>query len=170
MTPTGQCWVSTSRASSPRRGVASRRTARATGAAGRCALAGCPRLGPIADRGAGYGIITCASVVAWPTTLVQPGTVTRPIAAPNRFAARHVHAPKRGAGTRHVVEHHRDHETSDLIGYSGPDPGDPLTVPAGSIAAFSSTLFHRTGPNTSGHPRRVYIAQYRAQIADLFAS
>jgi ectoine hydroxylase-related dioxygenase (phytanoyl-CoA dioxygenase family) len=71
--------------------------------------------------------------------------------------------PYSRAGTRHVVEHHRDHETSDLIGYTGPDPGDPLIVPAGSIAAFSSTLFHCTGPNTSGHPRRVYIAQYTAE-------
>ena len=71
--------------------------------------------------------------------------------------------PYSRAGTRHVVEHHRDHETNDMIGYSGPDPGEPLTAPAGSIAAFSSTLFHRTGPNTSGHPRRVYIAQYTAE-------
>jgi ectoine hydroxylase-related dioxygenase (phytanoyl-CoA dioxygenase family) len=68
--------------------------------------------------------------------------------------------PYSRAGTRHVVEHHRDLETNDLIGYSGPDPGDPLIVPAGSVAAFSSTVFHRTGPNTSDQPRRVYIAQY----------
>lgn len=67
------------------------------------------------------------------------------------------------AVSRDVVAHHRDPETNDLIGYSGDDPGDPLTVPAGSIAAFSSTVFHRTGPNTSNHPRRVYIAQYTAQ-------
>jgi ectoine hydroxylase-related dioxygenase (phytanoyl-CoA dioxygenase family) len=71
--------------------------------------------------------------------------------------------PYSRAGTHDVVEHQRDHETNDLIGYSGHDPGDPLTVPAGSIAAFSSTLFHRTGPNTSDHPRRVYIAQYTAE-------
>jgi ectoine hydroxylase-related dioxygenase (phytanoyl-CoA dioxygenase family) len=71
--------------------------------------------------------------------------------------------PYSRAGTRHAVEHHRDHETNDMVGYLGPDPGDPLTVPAGSIAAFSSTLFHRTGSNTSDHPRRVYIAQYTAE-------
>ena len=59
------------------------------------------------------------------------------------------------AGTRDVVEHHRDHDTNDMIGYAGQDPGDPLTVPAGSIVAFSSTLLHRTGPNTSDQPRRV---------------
>jgi ectoine hydroxylase-related dioxygenase (phytanoyl-CoA dioxygenase family) len=68
--------------------------------------------------------------------------------------------PYSRAGTRHVVEHRRDHETNDMIGYSGHDPGDPMIVPAGSIVAFSSTVFHRTGPNTTDHPRRVYIAQY----------
>lgn len=71
--------------------------------------------------------------------------------------------PYSRAGTRDVVDHHRDHETNDMIGYSGQDPGDPLTMPAGNIAAFSSTLFHRTGANTSDHPRRVYIAQYTAE-------
>jgi ectoine hydroxylase-related dioxygenase (phytanoyl-CoA dioxygenase family) len=71
--------------------------------------------------------------------------------------------PYTRAGTRDVVEHHRDDETRDMIGYTGADPGDPLTVPAGSIAAFSSTLFHRTGPNTGEQPRRVYIAQYTAE-------
>jgi ectoine hydroxylase-related dioxygenase (phytanoyl-CoA dioxygenase family) len=71
--------------------------------------------------------------------------------------------PYSRAGTRDVVEHHRDLHTNDLIGYSGHDPGDPLTVPAGSIVAFSSTLFHRTGPNTTGQPRRVYIAQYTSE-------
>jgi ectoine hydroxylase-related dioxygenase (phytanoyl-CoA dioxygenase family) len=71
--------------------------------------------------------------------------------------------PYARAGSRDVVEHHRDEETNDLIGYFGDDPGDPVIVPAGSIAAFSSTLFHRTGPNTSDRPRRVYIAQYSAE-------
>lgn len=71
--------------------------------------------------------------------------------------------PYSRAGTRDVVEHDRDHETNDLIGYSGPDRGDPLAVPAGSIVAFSSTLLHRTGPNTTDQPRRVYIAQYTAE-------
>jgi ectoine hydroxylase-related dioxygenase (phytanoyl-CoA dioxygenase family) len=67
------------------------------------------------------------------------------------------------AGTRNVVEHRRDEETNDLIGYVGDDPGDPVIVPAGSLVAFSSTLFHRAGPNTTDHPRRVYIAQYSAE-------
>ena len=67
------------------------------------------------------------------------------------------------AGTREVVEHVHDEETNDLIGYFGDDPGDPVTVPAGSIAAFSSTLFHRSGANTTDRVRRVYLAQYSTE-------
>jgi len=67
------------------------------------------------------------------------------------------------AGTRGVVEHRRDEKTNDLVGYFGDDPGDPVVVPAGSLVCFSSTLFHRAGPNTTDHPRRVYVAQYSAQ-------
>ena len=50
-----------------------------------------------------------------------------------------------------------------MIGYSGDDPGDPVVAPAGSIACFSSTVFHRSGPNTTDHVRRVYVAQYSAE-------
>jgi ectoine hydroxylase-related dioxygenase (phytanoyl-CoA dioxygenase family) len=71
--------------------------------------------------------------------------------------------PYERAGTRDVVEHVRDDRTNDMVGYFGDDPGDPLNVPAGSIACFSSTLFHRSGPNTTDHVRRVYVAQYSAQ-------
>jgi ectoine hydroxylase-related dioxygenase (phytanoyl-CoA dioxygenase family) len=71
--------------------------------------------------------------------------------------------PYTRAGTREVVEHVHDEETNDLVGYFGDDPGDPVTVPAGSIACFSSTLFHRSGPNTTDHMRRVYLAQYSAE-------
>jgi ectoine hydroxylase-related dioxygenase (phytanoyl-CoA dioxygenase family) len=67
------------------------------------------------------------------------------------------------AGTRNVVEHVRDEETNDLVGYFGEDPGDPVTVSAGSIACFSSTLFHRSGANTTDRMRRVYLAQYSAE-------
>ncbi len=71
--------------------------------------------------------------------------------------------PYSRAGTRDVVEHVRDEETNDLIGYFGDDPGEPVIVPAGSIASFSSTLFHRSGPNTTDHMRRIYLAQYSAE-------
>jgi ectoine hydroxylase-related dioxygenase (phytanoyl-CoA dioxygenase family) len=71
--------------------------------------------------------------------------------------------PYERAGTRDVVAHVRDEETNDMIGYSGEDPGDPVVVPAGSIACFSSTVFHRSGSNTTDQVRRVYVAQYSAE-------
>ena len=71
--------------------------------------------------------------------------------------------PYSRAGTRDVVKHARDEESNDLIGYSGDDPGDPVIVAAGSIACFSTTLFHRSGPNTTDRVRRVYVAQYSAE-------
>jgi ectoine hydroxylase-related dioxygenase (phytanoyl-CoA dioxygenase family) len=71
--------------------------------------------------------------------------------------------PYSRAGTRAAVEHVLDPETNDLIGYVGDDPGDPLILPAGSVACFSSTVFHRSGPNTSGRMRRAFVAQYSAQ-------
>ncbi len=71
--------------------------------------------------------------------------------------------PYSRAGTRQVVSHIRDEETSDLVGYSGDDPGDPIIAPAGSIACFSSTVLHRSSPNTTGQLRRIYLAQYSAQ-------
>jgi len=71
--------------------------------------------------------------------------------------------PYSRAGTRNVLEHVRDEETNDLVGYFGDDPGDPVIVPAGSIACFSSTLFHRSGPNSTDRIRRVYLAQYTAE-------
>ena len=71
--------------------------------------------------------------------------------------------PYSRAGTRNVVKHVRDRDSNDLVGYFGDDPGDPVIVPAGSIACFSSTLFHRSGRNTTDRMRRVYVAQYSAE-------
>jgi ectoine hydroxylase-related dioxygenase (phytanoyl-CoA dioxygenase family) len=71
--------------------------------------------------------------------------------------------PYSRAGTRGVVNHVRDKESNDLVGYFGDDPGDPVIVPAGSIACFSSTLFHRSGINTTDRMRRVFVAQYSAE-------
>jgi ectoine hydroxylase-related dioxygenase (phytanoyl-CoA dioxygenase family) len=68
--------------------------------------------------------------------------------------------PYSRAGTREVVKHVRDEATNDMVGYFGKDPGDPVVVPAGSVACFSSTVFHRSGPNTTDQARRVYVAQY----------
>jgi ectoine hydroxylase-related dioxygenase (phytanoyl-CoA dioxygenase family) len=66
------------------------------------------------------------------------------------------------AGTRERVEHVYDARTNDRVGYFGDDPGEPVIAPAGSIACFSSTLFHRSGANTTDRVRRVYLAQYSA--------
>jgi ectoine hydroxylase-related dioxygenase (phytanoyl-CoA dioxygenase family) len=71
--------------------------------------------------------------------------------------------PYSRSGTRDVVKHVRDKQSNDLVGYFGDDPGDPVIVPAGSIACFSTTLFHRSGPNTTDRMRRVYVAQYSAE-------
>jgi ectoine hydroxylase-related dioxygenase (phytanoyl-CoA dioxygenase family) len=71
--------------------------------------------------------------------------------------------PYERAGTRDVLVHVRNEQTNDLIGYTGDDAGDPVVAPAGSIACFSSTVFHRSGPNTTPHARRIYVAQYSAE-------
>ena len=63
-------------------------------------------------------------------------------------------------GGRELVEHVKDPESNDRVGYFGNDPGDPVIAPAGSIAVFASTVFHRSGANPSGQPRRAYLAQY----------
>ncbi|HEX4141473.1 MAG TPA: phytanoyl-CoA dioxygenase family protein, partial [Candidatus Methylacidiphilales bacterium] len=68
--------------------------------------------------------------------------------------------PYTRAGTRSVVDHIKDPRTNDLVGYFGKDPGDPVVVPAGSIAVFSSYVFHRSGPNLTDKLRRVFISHY----------
>jgi len=66
-------------------------------------------------------------------------------------------------GTKELVPHVKDPETNDKVGYFGDDPGMPVFVPAGSIACFSSTVFHRSGPNRTNGMRRIYLAQYSAE-------
>lgn len=66
------------------------------------------------------------------------------------------------AGTRERVEHVKDEKTNDLVGYFGDDLGVPIIVPAGSIAVFASTVFHRSGPNTTSGIRRIFLPQYSA--------
>ena len=72
--------------------------------------------------------------------------------------------PHSRGGTRdRIFDHEREAETKDLIGYRGDDPGIPVVTPAGSIAAFTSYNFHRSGANTTDRMRRVYLAQYSAE-------
>lgn len=65
-----------------------------------------------------------------------------------------------GSDGRAPVPHGKDRSTNDLVGYDGPDPGELLEVPAGSIVAMASTTFHRTGENRSSRPRRAFLASY----------
>ncbi len=71
--------------------------------------------------------------------------------------------PYERAGTRDKVEHWKSETEWDLIGYDGPDPGDAVICPAGSIVCFTSTVFHRSGANTTSQPRRVFLPQYGSE-------
>ena len=62
-----------------------------------------------------------------------------------------------------VAEHRRDAATGDLVGYDGDEAGVVVEVAAGSVVAFSSTVMHRTLPNTTERPRRVLVVQYSAE-------
>lgn len=64
------------------------------------------------------------------------------------------------AGTRERVEHKPVPGSSDRVGYFGPDPGEPALCRAGSIVVFSSTAFHRSGPNFTPNMRRAYAVQF----------
>ena len=72
--------------------------------------------------------------------------------------------PYSRAGTRDLAPHTVEEGTNDKIGYHGDDLGDPVIVPAGSIALFSSLTFHRSGANTTPNMRRSYLAQYSAEL------
>lgn len=65
---------------------------------------------------------------------------------------------KCGIHTR--VDHIRDPESGDKVGYFGTEPGIPAIVPAGSLVVFSSVSFHRSGANTTDRMRRAYVTQY----------
>jgi ectoine hydroxylase-related dioxygenase (phytanoyl-CoA dioxygenase family) len=68
----------------------------------------------------------------------------------------------RGGTKKLIVDHIKEDGTNDLIGYTGDDPGDAVIVPAGSIVAFDSFVFHRSGPNKTENMRRIYLPQYSA--------
>ena len=68
--------------------------------------------------------------------------------------------PYSKAGTRERIEHRVDPDTGDRVGYFGEEPGVPVVAGAGSIAVFSSTSFHRSGPNVTPNRRRAYALQF----------
>ncbi len=68
--------------------------------------------------------------------------------------------PYSTVGIRSLVEHIRDPETGDKVGYFGSEAGIPAVVPAGSLVVFSSLTFHSSGANTTDQMRRAYVTQY----------
>ena len=66
----------------------------------------------------------------------------------------------RGHTSDTIFGHEAEAGTTDLIGYKGDDAGITIVAPAGSIVAFSSYNFHRSGPNTLDRMRRIYVLQY----------
>jgi ectoine hydroxylase-related dioxygenase (phytanoyl-CoA dioxygenase family) len=68
------------------------------------------------------------------------------------------------SGIRTWVQHVIDPATNDKVGYFGADRGVPVIAPAGSIAVFSSMLFHSSGANSTQRMRRIYLAQYSGEI------
>lgn len=71
--------------------------------------------------------------------------------------------PYSKVGIRSIVEHIRNPDTGDKVGYFGQEPGVPAIVPAGSLVVFSSIVFHRSSANTTNRMRRAYVTQYSAE-------
>ena len=71
--------------------------------------------------------------------------------------------PYSRSGIRSWVKHIVEEDSNDKVGYFGSDPGLVAEVPAGSIVAFSSVVFHSSGTNTTDQMRRVYLAQYSCE-------
>ena len=61
------------------------------------------------------------------------------------------------------IDHATQAGTNDLVGYTGNDAGEAAVMSAGSIVAFSSVTFHRSGANPTNEPRRVFLAQYSVE-------
>ena len=68
--------------------------------------------------------------------------------------------PASRAGGSGLRPNQRLADTNDLVGYDGDDPRDPIEMAAGGITIFSSRTLHRSGANTTGGIRRIYLAQY----------
>lgn len=68
------------------------------------------------------------------------------------------------AGTKDKIEHKVMEGSKDRIGYFGDEKGDVVEVKAGSIAVFSSTCFHRSGPNNTNDMRRAWAIQYSPEV------
>lgn len=71
--------------------------------------------------------------------------------------------PYEKAGTKNYVAHDYNAQNGDKTGYHGDEIGVPIIAPAGSIACFSSTCFHRSGANQTDKMRRIYLPQYSSE-------
>ncbi|WP_224813823.1 phytanoyl-CoA dioxygenase family protein [Hasllibacter sp. MH4015] len=60
----------------------------------------------------------------------------------------------------HIDPHRWDDVGKEKVGYDGPDRGEALPCPAGTMVIFSSLTLHRSGANITDRPRRAYLAQY----------
>jgi phytanoyl-CoA hydroxylase len=68
-----------------------------------------------------------------------------------------------GSHTDGTVEHHDNAKNPYFrVGHdAGPEAGISVSVPKGSVLAFSSLMMHRSGPNTTtDRERRAWIIQY----------
>ncbi len=72
--------------------------------------------------------------------------------------------PYSRSGIRTWVQHTVDPETNDRVGYFGSDRGIPVIAPAGSIACFTSYVFHSSGANRTKNMRRIFLAQYSSEL------
>lgn len=74
-----------------------------------------------------------------------------------------IHVLPRDLGKETEINAHVwDEVGKELVGYDGDRPGVAVPCEAGSIIAFSSVTLHRSGSNTTEHPRRAYVCQYSA--------
>lgn len=71
--------------------------------------------------------------------------------------------PYSRSGIRSWVQHIVEEGSNDKVGYFGDDPGLIVAVPAGSIVAFSSIVFHSSNTNTTPNLRRAYLGQYSCE-------
>ncbi len=68
------------------------------------------------------------------------------------------------AGTKVKQPHIRLQEGGiEMVGYFGDASGIPIIAAAGSIVILSSTVFHRSGQNTSNHVRRAYLVDFSCE-------
>ncbi len=72
----------------------------------------------------------------------------------------HVMPHSRGGTANRIIDHRKDPDSNDLVGYTGGDPGVAIKAPAGSVVAFSSYTLHSSGANRTDQMRRVYLTQY----------